>query len=73
LFFVASDIGRDGIEALAELVNLHGETGEGEGVAGVLAMLVDEGSEFGSAVEGRSADTGLLGDGVEGDRFAVSE
>src|SRR5512144_150806 len=73
LFFVASDVGRDGIEALAELVDLHGEAGEGQCVAGVLSVFFHEGAEFGSAVEGGSADTGPLGDGVEGDRFAGAE
>jgi hypothetical protein len=47
LFFVAADFGGEGFEALAELVDLDGEAGEGEGVALVLAVLVDDGAQFG--------------------------
>ena len=44
LFFVVSDSFGDGFEGLAELVDLVGEAGEGVGVAGVLAVFVDDGS-----------------------------
>ena len=43
LFFVAADLGGEGFEALAELVDLDGEASEGEGVALVLAGFVDDG------------------------------
>jgi len=48
---VAADLGGEGFEALAELVDLDGEAGEAQGVALVLAVLVDDGAQFGVAVE----------------------
>ena len=42
LFFVAADVGGDGFEAAAQLVDLDGEAGQGGGVLAAGAVLVDE-------------------------------
>jgi hypothetical protein len=67
LFFVAADVGGDGFEGGAELVDLNVEAGEGEGVSAVLAVFLDDGAQFWAAVEGGTADAGTGGDFVEGD------
>ena len=41
---MAADLGGEGFEALAELVDLDGEAGEGEGVVLVLAVFADDGA-----------------------------
>src|SRR6478752_4244012 len=71
LFFVAADVAGDGLERVAELVDLDGQAGEGERVAGLLAVFLDQGAEFGAPVEGGPADAGEGGDGVGGDGFVV--
>ena len=73
LFFVAADLSGEGFEAVAELVDLDGEAGEGEGVALVLAVFVDDGAQFGVAVEGGAADAGACGDLGGGDGLAGGE
>ena len=70
---MAADVGGDGFRVSAELVDLDGEAGEGERVAGLLAVFLDEGAEFGAPVEGGAADAGEGGDGVEGDGAAGGE
>jgi hypothetical protein len=67
LFFVAADAGGDGFEAAAQLVDLDGEAGEGGGVAGAGAVLVDDGAQVGPPVEGGAADPGEDGYLTEGD------
>jgi hypothetical protein len=51
---------------------LGGESGQGGGVAGAVTVFVDDGAQRRVAVEGDSGDAGVLGDGDEGDRLAVS-
>jgi hypothetical protein len=53
------------------LVDLDGEAGEGERLAGGLPVFFYEGSQFGPSVEGGAADAGAGGDVVEGDRCAA--
>jgi hypothetical protein len=65
-FFLAADLGGDGFEAGAELVELDGQSGEGERFAGVLSVFFHHGTQFRSAVEGerptpaRSATAGKV-------------
>jgi len=68
--FVVADLGGDGFESVAELVELDGETGKGEGVLAPSAMLVDDGVQLGAAIEGGPADPGASRDRVEGDLLA---
>jgi len=65
--FVAADLGSDGFEAAAELVDLDSETGQGGGVLAAGAVLVDDGAQVGSPVEGGPADPGAGGYFGEGD------
>jgi hypothetical protein len=44
-FLVAADLGGDGFEAVAQLVDLDGETGQGGGVAVAGAVLLDDGAQ----------------------------
>jgi hypothetical protein len=67
LFFVAADLGGDGFEAAAQLVDLDGEAGQGGGVASAGAVLVGDGAQVGPPVEGGAADAGACGDLSEGD------
>ena len=46
-FFVAARLGGDCFKGEAELVDLHLESGEGECVAAFLAVLFDDGAQFG--------------------------
>ena len=66
-----ADFGSDGFEALAELVELDGETGEGEGLLALLAVLGHDGVEFRAAIEGGPPDAGSSSNRVEGDLLAV--
>ena len=61
LFFVAADVGGDGFEAAAQLVDLEGEAGQGGGFAAAGAVLVDERAQVGPPVEGGPADLGAGG------------
>jgi hypothetical protein len=55
-FLVAADLGRDGFEAAAQLVDLDGQAGQGAGVLAAGAVLVDDGAQVGAPVEGGAAD-----------------
>jgi len=61
LLFVAADLGGDGFQAVAQLVDLHGEAGQGGRVAAEGAVLLDDGAEVGPPVEGGPADLGAGG------------
>jgi hypothetical protein len=67
LFFVAADAGGEGFDAAAQLVDLHGQAGQGGGVASAGTVLVDERAQVGPPVEGGAADPGDDGYLVEGD------
>jgi hypothetical protein len=56
LFFVAADVAGDGLERVAELVDLDGEAGKGERFPGLLAVFLDERAELWAPVEGCPAD-----------------
>ena len=44
---MAADVGGDGFEAAARLVDLDGETGQGAGVLASGAVLLDDGAQVG--------------------------
>ena len=67
LFFVVADLGGDGFEAAAQLVDLHDQAGQGAGIASAGAVLVHDGAQVGAAVESGAADAGARGDLVECD------
>ena len=60
MFFVAADFGGEGMKAVAELVDLDSESGEGESVVLVLAVFVDDGAQFGVAHPGPGKDRELV-------------
>jgi hypothetical protein len=72
LFLVSADVGGDGFEAVAELVELGGEAGEGELLPGGVAVAVDDRAELAAAVEGGAADPGAVGNASEGDRLSAA-
>jgi hypothetical protein len=55
-FLVAADLGGDGFEAAAQLVDLDGKAGQGGGVPAAGAVFLDDGAQVGSPVEGGAAD-----------------
>jgi hypothetical protein len=60
-FLVAADLGGDGFEAVAQLVDLDGETGQGGGVAVAGAVLLHDGAQVGPPVKSGPADPGASG------------
>ena len=58
VFFVAADLGGDGFEAAAQLVDLDGQAGQGAGVLAAGPVLVDDGAQVGPPVESGAADAG---------------
>ena len=66
-FLVAADFGGEGFEALAELVDLDGETGQGGGVVAAGAVFLDDSAQVGPPVESGPADAGAGGYFGEGD------
>jgi hypothetical protein len=52
VFFVAADVDRDGFQYLAELVDLGGQSGEGEHFPGWVPVLLDEFPQVAAPVEG---------------------
>jgi len=69
LFVVAADLGGDGFEAAAQLVDLDGKTGQGAGILAAGAVFLDDGAQVGPPVEGGPADAGAGGYFGEGDRL----
>jgi hypothetical protein len=55
-FLVAADVGGDRFEAAAQLVDLDGQAGQGAGVLAAGAVLVDDGAQVSTPVEGGAAD-----------------
>src|ERR1035441_9250330 len=51
-FFLSADLGRDSFQAAAQLVDLHGETGERARPPASRPVLLDKSSKVGSAIEG---------------------
>jgi hypothetical protein len=64
---VAADLGGERLEGLLELVDLRGERGQRERLAGRMAVLVDQLAQRTLAVEGGAADPRALCDLGEGD------
>lgn len=64
---MAADLGGERLEGLLELVDLRGERGQREGLAGRMAVLVDQLAQLALAVEGGAADPRALCDLREGD------
>ena len=60
-FLVAADLGGDGFEAAAQLVDLDGQAGQGAGVLAAGAVLLDDGAQVGPPVKGGPADAGAGG------------
>jgi integrase len=69
-FLVVANLGRDGFESVTELVDLDGQSGEGESVLAVPAVFVDDGVQLRSAIQGGPAGAGSGADGVERDFLA---
>ena len=55
-FLVAADLGGDGFEAAAQLVDLDGQAGQGAGVLAAGAVFLDDGAQVGPPVKGGPAD-----------------
>ena len=53
---MAADLGGDGFEAAAQLVDLDGEAGQGAGIPAVSAVLLDDGAQVGPTVKRGPAD-----------------
>jgi hypothetical protein len=64
---VPADLGSDGFEPLTQLVDLDDEARQGVRLPAVDASLLDDGPQFGAAVEGRLGHPGVSRDGGEGD------
>src|ERR1035438_1965681 len=64
-FFLSADLGRDSFQAAAQLVDLHGETGERVRPPASRPVLLDESSKVGSAIEGGPARPRPGGDLLE--------
>src|ERR1019366_6220593 len=69
-FFLSADLGRDSFQAAAQLVDLHGETGERARPPASRPVLLDKSSKVGSAIEGGPARPCPGGDLLEADRLA---
>jgi hypothetical protein len=67
LFFVAADFVGDGFEAAPHLLDLDGQGGQRGGVVAAGLVLVDDGTQVGSPVEGGAADLGACRDFRERD------
>ena len=70
-FFLVSDAVGEGFETGAEVGDFSGDPGEGVRVVALVAVVFDNGSELRVAVEDRSAETGVVNNGGEGDGAAV--
>lgn len=70
---MASRLGRDGFQGEAELVDLHLKSGQGERFAALVAVLFDDGAQFGAPVEGGPTDASVGGYSVKGDGDAGGE
>ena len=55
-FLVAADLGGDGFEAAAQLVDLDGQAGQGAGILTAGAVLLDDSAQVGPPVKGGPAD-----------------
>jgi len=69
---VPAELYRHGLDGLAELVELDGEPGDGEGLRAVLAMLFHDGVKVLSAMEGGPSIPALAATASERDRLAGS-
>jgi hypothetical protein len=68
-FLVAADLGGDGFEAAAQLVDLDGQAGQGGGVLAAGAVFLDDGAQVGPPVKGGPADARTGGYFPERDRL----
>ena len=68
-FLVAADLGGDGFEAAAQLVDLDGQAGQGAGILTAGAVLLDDSAQVGPPVKGGPADPGAGGYFAERDRL----
>ena len=66
-FLVAADLGGEGFEAAAQLVDLDGQAGQGAGILTAGPVFLDDGAQVGPPVEGGPADPGAGGYFGEGD------
>ena len=53
---MTADLGGDGFQAPAQLVDLDGETGQGAGILAAGAVLLDDSAQVGPPVKGGPAD-----------------
>ena len=58
---MAADLGGEGFEAAAQLVDLDGQAGQGARVLAAGLVLLDDGAQVGPPVEGGPADPGAGG------------
>ena len=69
-FFLAADLGSDGFQAAAKLVDLHGDAGERVRPTASRPVLFYKGSKVGMAVKGGPARPRPVGNLLEADRLA---
>jgi hypothetical protein len=68
-FLVAADLGGDGFEAAAQLVDLDGQAGQGAGILAAGAVFLDDGTQVGPPVKRGPADARTGGYFPERDRL----
>ena len=64
---MTADLGGEGFEAAAELVDLDGQAGQGAGIVAAGPVFLDDGAQVGPPVEGGPADLRAGGYFGEGD------
>ncbi len=67
---MATDLRGDGLQGGAQIFDLAGKPGEGVRLAGSGTVLLDDGSQLRTPVEGGPSNAGSICDGVEGDGLA---
>ena len=67
--FVVTDLGGDGFEAAAQLVDLDGQAGQGAGILAAGAVFLDDGAQVVPPVKRGPADAGSAGYFGERDRL----
>ena len=58
-----ADLGGNGFEPLAEEVDFDHDAAEGMGLSITASMFFDDGTQFGSPIQGGFGDSGVRGNG----------